>query len=398
MQEVFVISACRSAIGSFGGSLKDISAPELGSLVLKDALLRAHLDAALVDEVSIGCVLSAGLGQNVARQAALGAGLPVAVSAVTVNMVCGSGMKSIVDGARAIRSGDAEIVVCGGVENMSASPYLAAGQRWGSRMGDASTVDSMIRDGLWDVYNDYHMGVTAENVAEQWQLNREELDAFALSSQRKAAAARQAGRFDAEIVPIKVVVNKARKVFAADEHPRETTAESLAKLRPAFKKDGVVTAGNSSGLNDGAAILILAGGEAVKRHGLRPMARLVSWGLAGVDPKVMGVGPVTACKKALANGNRSVREMDLIEANEAFAAQSLAVARELEFDTNKVNVNGGAIALGHPIGASGARIVVTLLHEMQKREKVLNGLATLCVGGGMGVATIFEKCREENYA
>ena len=389
---VYVVSACRTAIGSFGGSLKDIPAPALGSIVIKEALRRAKIEPASVDEVYMGCVLSSGLGQNVARQAALGAGLPVGVPAVTVNMVCGSGMKSVIDGARAICSGDAEIIVCGGMENMSASPYLAPGQRWGSRMGDATLVDGMIRDGLWDIFNDYHMGVTAENVAEQWKLSREELDEFALSSQRKALAAQQAGRFDAEIVPVEIKVKKESKQFAIDEYPRSTSADALAKLRPAFKKDGVVTAGNASGINDGASALILASGAAVERLDIEPMALLLGWGQVGVEPSIMGIGPVEATRKALKKAELTMSDIDLIEANEAFAAQSVAVAKELEFEMEKVNVNGGAIALGHPIGASGARIIVTLLHEMQKRETSRRGLATLCIGGGMGIATVFEKC------
>jgi acetyl-CoA C-acetyltransferase len=389
---VYVVSACRTAIGSFGGSLKDIPAPTLGSIVIKEALRRAKIEPASVDEVYMGCVLSSGLGQNVARQTALDAGLPVGVPAVTVNMVCGSGMKSVIDGARAICSGDAEIIVCGGMENMSASPYLAPGQRWGSRMNDAALVDGMVRDGLWDIFNDYHMGVTAENVAEQWKLSREELDEFALASQQKASAAQKSGRFDAEIVPVEIKVKKETKQFAVDEYPRDTTKEALAKLRPAFKEGGVVTAGNASGINDGAAALILASGTAVERHDLKPLACLLGWGQVGVEPSIMGIGPVEASRKALKKAGLTINDMDLIEANEAFAAQSVAVAKELEFDMEKVNVNGGAIALGHPIGASGARIIVTLLHEMQKRETSRRGLATLCIGGGMGIATVFEKC------
>jgi acetyl-CoA C-acetyltransferase len=398
VQGVYVVSACRTAIGSFGGSLTNISAPKLGSITLNVSLRRAKLEAVQVDEVYMGCVLASGLGQNVARQIALNAGLPVNVPAVTVNMVCGSGMKSIVDGARAIASGDAEIVACGGTENMSASPYLAQGQRWGARMGDATLTDGMIRDGLWDIFNDYHMGVTAENVAEQWKLSREELDEFALASQQKAFAAQKSGRFEAEIVPVEIKVKKETKEFAVDEYPRVTTKEALAKLRPAFKDGGVVTAGNASGINDGAAALILAGRAAVDRHGLKPLARLLGWGQVGVEPSIMGIGPVEASRKALKKAGLNMDDIDLIECNEAFAAQSVAVAKELEFDMEKVNVNGGAIALGHPIGASGARIVVTLLYELQKREAAKKGLAALCIGGGMGIATVFEKCQEGNYA
>jgi acetyl-CoA C-acetyltransferase len=370
----------------------------LGSIVLKEALRRAKLDAAQVDEVYMGCVLDSGLGQNVARQVALGAGLPVEAPAVTVNMVCGSGMKSVVDGARAICSGDAEIIACGGTENMSASPYFAPGQRWGARMGDATLTDGMVRDGLWDIFNDYHMGVTAENVAEKWKLSREELDEFAFASQQKASAAQKSGRFEAEIVPVEIKVKKEAKQFAVDEYPRDTSRDALAKLRPAFKESGVVTAGNASGINDGAAALILAGRAAVEKHGLKPLARLLGWGQVGVEPSIMGIGPVEASHKALKKAGLTMDDMDLIEANEAFAAQSVAVAKELEFDIEKVNVNGGAIALGHPIGASGARIIVTLLYELQKREAARKGLATLCIGGGMGIATVFEKCQEGNYA
>mgnify|MGYP001415217861 CR=1 FL=1 len=393
MTEIYIVAACRTAIGSFGGTLKDTPAAELGGIVIAEALNRAGVAPEQVDEVYLGCVLAAGQGQNVARQAAVKAGLPVGVTATTTNMVCGSGMKTVVDAARTILAGDAQIVVAGGTENMSATPYLAKGQRWGSRMGDAALVDMMVGDGLTDVFNGYHMGITAENVAEQWGVSREDQDALALGSQEKAAAAVAAGRFADEIVPVTVTVKRQEVVFDTDEYPRATTAEALAKLRPAFKRDGgTVTAGNASGINDGAAALVLASGEAVASLGLKPLAKLIGWGQAGVDPSIMGVGPIQATRKALAKAEVGVADLDLIEANEAFAAQTAAVGRELGFDPDRVNVNGGAIALGHPIGASGARIIVSLLHELGRREDARRGLATLCIGGGMGIATIFEKC------
>lgn len=398
MKEVYAVSCCRTAIGTFGGSLKDVPAAKLGSIVVEDALKRANIKPEMVDELMFGCILTAGLGQNVARQVALGAGLPVEVPAYTVGMVCGSGMKSVIEGARAIMCGDADIIVAGGTENMSAAPYALPNARWGARMFNSTMVDTMVNDGLWDVYNNYHMGTTAENVCEQWGITREELDAFALASQKKAASAISSGRFEDEIVPVMVKKKKETVEFKVDEHPKPNTDEaSLAKLKGAFAKaDGSkgerVTAGNASGINDGAACIILASGEAVKKYGLKPMAKLVSYGQAGVDPKIMGVGPIGASEKALKKAGLSIKDMDLVEANEAFAAQSLAVARDLKFDMGVVNVNGGAIALGHPVGASGARIIVTLLHEMQKRDDAKKGLATLCIGGGMGVATIWEKC------
>jgi len=393
MKEIYAVNCCRTAVGCFGGALKDVPAPVMGSIVIKEALMRAEVKPEQVDEVMLGCVLTAGLGQNVARQAAIYAGIPIEVPAYTVGMVCGSGMKSMIEGARAIIAGDAEIIVAGGMENMSAAPYAIPSARWGARMGPSKIVDTMQYDGLMDVYNNYLMGVTAENVCDQWGITREELDAFALSSQQKTAAAQASGRFDDEIVPVPVKVKKETVEFKTDEFPRNgTTAESLAKLKPAFKDGGRVTAGNASGINDGAAAIILASGEAVRRYGLRPMAKLISWGQGGVDPKIMGVGPVPATLNAMKKAKLTVADMDLIEANEAFAAQSIAVARELKFNMEKVNVNGGAISLGHPVGASGARIIVTLLHEMQKRDNVKKGLATLCIGGGMGVATIYEKC------
>lgn len=395
MTEVYLISCCRTAIGAFGGSLKDVSAPKLGAIVAKEALKRANVEPKDVDEVMFGCILTAGLGQNVARQVALYADLPVEVAAYTVGMVCGSGMKSVIEGARAIKAGDADVILCGGTENMSAAPYTVPAARHGARMNHTTMIDTMINDGLWDVYNDYHMGMTAENICERWKIDREELDEFALRSQERAAKAIAEGRFEDEIVPVPIKVKKEMVDFKVDEYPRSTSRDALAKLRPAFKRDGgKVTAGNASGINDGAAALVIASGEAVQRLGLKPIAKLVSWGQGGVDPQIMGVGPVVASQKALEKANLTIDRMDLIEANEAFAAQSIAVAREIGLDMEKVNVNGGAIALGHPVGASGARIIVTLIHEMQK-QKAKMGLATLCIGGGMGVATIWELCRED---
>ena len=419
MKEVYVVNCCRTAIGSFGGSLKDTPAAEMGAVVIKEALNRAGVKPENVDEVMFGCILTAGLGQNPARQAALKAGVPISVPAYTVGMVCGSGMKSVIEGARAILTGDANIVVAGGTVNMSAAPYAIPAARWGARMGDNKMVDTMIKDGLWDAYNNYHMGTTAENICDVWGITREELDEFAASSQNKAEAALNSGRFNDEIVPVMIKKKKEMVEFKVDEFPRAgVTAEGISKLRGAFPvgPEGVeetiehtfpvtkvheadakkhvqrVTAANASGINDGAAAIILASGEAVEKYGLKPMAKLVSWGQGGVDPKIMGVGPVPASRQAMEKAGLKIEDMDLVEANEAFAAQSIAVARELGFDMSKVNVNGGAIALGHPVGASGARIIVTLLHEMAKRPEAKKGLATLCIGGGMGVATIFEKC------
>ncbi len=393
MNEIYVVNCCRTAVGSFGGSLKNTPAPAMGALVVKEALKRANVAPDTVDEVMFGCVLTAGLGQNVARQVSLGAGIPIEVPAYTVGMVCGSGMKSVIEAARSILAGDADIIVAGGTENMSAAPYAIPTARWGARMGPAKMVDTMQNDGLLDVYNNYLMGVTAENVCDQWGITREELDEFSFNSQMKCAKAQESGRFDDEIVPVPVKVKKETVEFKKDEFPRNsTTMESLARLRAAFIDNGRVTAGNSSGINDGAAAIVLASGAAVKKYGLKPMAKLVSWGQGGVDPKIMGTGPIPATRHALMKAELTIDDMDLIEANEAFAAQSIAVARELKFDMARVNVNGGAIALGHPVGASGARIIVTLLHELQKRGDAKKGLATLCIGGGMGVATIYEKC------
>ncbi len=394
MKDIYIINCCRTAIGSFGGSLKDVPAADLGAVVIKEVLVRGGVSPEQVDEVMFGCVLTAGQGQNVARQASIKAGLPVEVPAFTIDMVCGSGMKAVIEAARTIISGDAEIIVAGGTENMSAAPYAIPSARWGARMNDGKIVDLMVNDALTDAFNKYHMGITAENVCDRWGITREELDSFALSSQRKTAAAQREGKFNSEIVPVQVKVKKETVNFCVDEFPRaDTDAAALAKLRPAFKSDGGrVTAGNASGINDGAAAILLASEEAVKKYGLKPMAKLIGWGQGGVEPEVMGVGPVPASKKALAKSGLTIADIDLIEANEAFAAQSIAVARDLGFDMEKVNVNGGAIAIGHPVGASGARIIVTLLHEMQKRPDVKRGLATLCIGGGMGTATVFEKC------
>ena len=398
MQDLYIVNCCRTAVGSFGGSLKDVPAPEMGAIVVKEALSRAGVKPETVDEVMFGCVLSAGLGQNVARQVAIKAGIPQEVPAYTVSMVCGSGMKSVIEGARAILCGDADIIVAGGTENMSAAPYSVPAARWGARMNQSTLVDTMIIDGLWDAFNHYHMGTTAENVCDQYGLTREELDAFALASQQKTAAAQASGRFNDEIVPVMVKKKREMVEFKVDEFPKNDTDEAkLAKLRGAFPlADGTpgnrVTAGNASGINDGAAAIVLASGEAVKKYGLKPMAKLISWGQGGVDPKVMGLGPIPASTQAMKKANLTINDIDLVEANEAFAAQSVAVAKDLHFDMSKVNVNGGAISIGHPVGASGARIIVTLLHEMQKRPEVKRGLATLCIGGGMGVATIFEKC------
>ncbi len=419
MKEIYVVNCCRTAVGSFGGSLKDTPAADLGAVVVKEALNRAGVKPEQVDELMFGCILTAAQGQNPARQVGVKAGLPYSVPAYTVGMVCGSGMKSVIEGARAILAGDADIIVAGGTENMSAAPFALPNERWGARMGDKKVVDTMIRDGLWDAYNNYHMGTTAENICDVWGITREELDEFGASSQQKTEAAIKSGRFEDEIVPVMVKKKKEMVEFKVDEFPRAgTTMEGLAKLKGAFPvgPEGVedeivhtfqptqiheadahkhvqrVTAGNASGINDGAAAIVLASGEAVEKYGLKPMAKLVSWGQGGVDPKIMGVGPVPASRQAMAKAGLKIEDIDLVEANEAFAAQSIAVARELGFDMSKVNVNGGAISIGHPVGASGARIIVTLLHEMAKRPEAKKGLATLCIGGGMGVATIFEKC------
>ena len=394
MREVVIVSAVRTAIGSFMGTLSNTPATELGAHVIREALKRAKVENHLVDEVIMGNVLQAGLGQGPARQAALQAGIPEEIPSTTINKLCGSGLKAVHLAVQAIQTEEADIVVAGGMENMSLAPYLLPKARTGYRMGDGKLIDSMIQDGLQCAINDYHMGITAENIAEQYQLTREEQDEFAAWSQQKTEAAMQEGKFQEEIVPLEIPQRKGDPVvFAADEFPRAgVTAEKLAKLRPAFKKDGTVTAGNASGINDGAAALVLMSREKAEELGIKPMATIRGNGTAGVDPKIMGIGPVPATKKALAKAGISLDEIDLVEANEAFAAQSLAVGKELNIPQETLNVNGGAIALGHPIGASGARILVTLLHELKRRD-ARYGLATLCIGGGMGIATVVEMNR-----
>lgn len=390
-KKIVLAGACRTAIGTMGGSLSTTPAAELGAIVIKEALNRAGVAPEAVDQVYMGCVIQAGLGQNVARQASVKAGLPIEVPAVTMNVVCGSGLNCVNQAAQMILAGDADIVVAGGMENMSMAPYTIPQARYGYRMGNATMVDTMVNDALTDAFNQYHMGITAENIAEQWGQTREQLDEFAVWSQQKAVAAQEAGKFDAEIVPVEIKKKKETIVFNKDEGPRPgTTAEGIAKLRPAFKKDGIVTAANSSGINDGAAAVIVMSEEKAKELGVTPMATWVAGALAGVDPTIMGIGPVAATQKVMAKTGMNIDEFDLIEANEAFAAQSLAVGHDLGIDNDKLNVNGGAIALGHPVGASGCRILVTLLHEMVKRD-AKKGLATLCIGGGMGCATIVER-------
>ena len=390
-RKIVLAGACRTAIGKMGGELSTIPAADLGAVVIKEALKRANVPADQVDLVYMGCVLQGAQGQNVARQAAMKAGVPKESPAVTVNVVCGSGLNCVNLAAALIKAGEADIVVAGGTENMSLAPYALTKARFGYRMNNSTMIDTMVNDALWDAFNDYHMGITAENVADQWGLTREQLDEFACSSQNKAVAAQESGKFDDEIVPVEVKVKKGTVIVDKDEGPRPgTNMEALAKLKPAFKKDGMVTAGNASGINDGAAAVVLMTEEKAKELGTEIMATWVAGALGGVDPSIMGVGPVAATNKVLAKTGWSVDDFDLIEANEAFAAQSLAVAHDLKFDMSKVNVNGGAIALGHPVGASGCRILVTLLHEMKKRD-AKKGLATLCIGGGMGCATIVER-------
>ena len=389
MSDIVIVAATRTPVGSFSGSLAGLSGAQLGSVVLSSVLERAKLAAAEVSEVIMGQVLTGATGQNPARQASINAGLPIEVPAETINQVCGSGLRSVAQGYQAILAGDSEIVVAGGQESMTQAVH-AMQLRAGTKMGDATMIDTMIRDGLWDAFNGYHMGITAENIAEQFQVTREDQDAFALASQEKAIAAVSSGRFKDEITPVKIVVKKEEKLFDTDEYPRATSAEVLAKLKPAFKKDGTVTAGNASGLNDGAAAVVLMTAKEAAKRGLTPLARIASWAHAGVDPSIMGTGPIPASRAALKKAGWNIQDLDLIEANEAFAAQALRVNRELGWDTSKVNVNGGAIAIGHPIGASGARVLVTLLHEMQKRD-AKKGLATLCIGGGMGIALTVER-------
>jgi acetyl-CoA C-acetyltransferase len=391
-QEIVIVSAVRTPIGNFNGSLKDVSAPKLGALVIKSALEKAGINPEQVDEVIMGNVLQAGTGQNPARQALIHAGIPQEVPALTINKVCGSGLKAVHLAAQAILAGDADIIVAGGMENMSQAPYLLDGARSGYRMGDQKVIDSMIKDGLWCAFNDYHMGVTAENLCEKYELTREELDQFSARSQQRAIAAIEAGKFEDEIVPVVIPQRKGDAiVFARDEFPKPgTTVETLAKLRPAFKKDGIVTAANSSGINDGAAAVVVMSKQKADELGIEPLATIRANASAGVDPSIMGIGPVPATKKALEKAGLSVEDLNLIEANEAFAAQSVAVGKELNFNEEILNVNGGAVALGHPIGASGARILVSLLHELKRRDGRY-GLATLCIGGGQGIATVVER-------
>jgi acetyl-CoA C-acetyltransferase len=392
MQDVVIVAATRTAIGSFAGQFAGIPAHELGATVIRALLEKTAIDPAIVDEVILGQVLTAGCGQNPARQAAIHGGLPFSVPAFNLNKVCGSGLKALHLGAQAIRCGDADVIIAGGQESMSLSPHLMPSSRNGLRMGHGKLIDSMIHDGLWDAFNDYHMGITAENLVNKYQISREEQDAFAAASQQKAVAAQDAGHFDIEITPVSVPQRKGDPLLVTrDEQPRAgTTAQSLSKLRPAFQKDGSVTAGNASGLNDGAAAVMLMSAAKAEQLGLPVLARIAAYANAGVDPAIMGIGPVSATQRCLQKTGWHIADLDLIEANEAFAAQALAVGRELKWDANKVNVNGGAIALGHPIGASGCRVLVTLLHEMLRRD-AKKGLATLCIGGGQGVALALER-------
>jgi acetyl-CoA C-acetyltransferase len=388
--EVVIAAATRTAVGAFSGGLSSMPAHDLGVIAITEALNRAGVDPADVSEVIMGQILAAGAGQNPARQAAIGAGIPVDKTAYGINQLCGSGLRSVALGSQAIKLGDSSIVVAGGQENMSLSPHCMH-LRDGTKMGTAELVDTMVKDGLWDAFNDFHMGNTAENLAEKWQLTREDQDAFAAQSQAKAEEAQNTGKFTDEIVPVTITTRKGETVVDTDEHPKHgTTLESLAKLRPAFAKDGTVTAGNASGINDGAAATVLMTAEEAEKRGIEPLARIVSWATAGVDPAIMGTGPIPASRLALEKAGWKVDDLDLIEANEAFAAQACAVNKDLGWDTDKVNVNGGAIALGHPIGASGTRVLVTLLYEMQKRD-AKKGLATLCIGGGMGIAMCLER-------
>lgn len=398
MKKVYLIGACRTPIGKFGGALASISAVELGSIVIREALVRAKIPEAQVDHVYMGCVLQAGLGQNVARHASLKAGLPVTATAQTVNIVCGSGLDSVNSGARLIQTGEADVVIAGGMESMSSAPFVMMNARFGYRMGspmiNSPLVDSMVNDALWDAMNNYHMGITAENVAEKWKLTRKELDEFAVNSQDKAGLAIASGRFKEEIVPVIIKGRKCDTVVDTDEGPRPgTTVEALAKLKPAFKPNGIVTAGNSSGINDGAAAVVLVSEDKVIELGLQPQAEWIGGALGGVDPSVMGIGPVESTRKLLKKLNMSIGDIDLFEGNEAFAAQSIVVKRELAIPDEKLNVNGGAIALGHPVGASGCRILVTLVHAMKQKE-ARTGLATLCIGGGMGCSTLIRRMEE----
>jgi acetyl-CoA C-acetyltransferase len=390
MTDVVIVGAARTPVGAFNGALSSVPASYLGQVAIVEALKRAKVDPKEVSEVVLGQILTAGAGQNPARQAAVNAGIPVEKTAYAINQLCGSGLRAVALGFQAIKVGDSEIVVAGGQESMSQAPHCM-NLRNGTKMGDAQLVDTMIKDGLWDAFHGYHMGNTAENVAQKWQITREQQDQFAAASQQKAEAAQKAGRFKDEIVPVKITSRKGDVIVDADEYPKHgTTVETLAKLRPAFDKNGTVTAGNASGINDGAAALVLMSDKEAAKRGLKPLARIVSWATAGVDPAVMGSGPIPASRAALARAGWKHQDLDLVEANEAFAAQACAVNKDLGWDTGKVNVNGGAIAIGHPIGASGARVLVTLLHEMQKRD-AHKGLATLCIGGGMGIALCVER-------
>ena len=390
-REVVIVSACRTPVGTFNGTLKDTPVVDIGKVAMEEAIKRAGIDPAIIDEVVFGCVIQAAQGQNVARQSAIKAGIPQETTSFTINKVCGSGLRAVSLAAQIIKAGDADVVLAGGMENMSGAPFALEKARYGYRMNNGTLVDCMIKDGLWEAFNNYHMGITAENINEQWGITREEQDEFGLRSQERAAAAIASGRFKDEIVPVVLKGKKGDIVFDTDEHPRATSLEKMAGLKPAFKKDGSVTAANASGINDSAAAILVMSKEKADELGLKPLFRIVSYASGGVDPKIMGVGPVPASKKALEKAGLTVDDMDLIEANEAFAAQSIAVGREMGWsDMEKVNVNGGAIAIGHPVGASGARILVTLLYEMMKRESKY-GLATLCIGGGMGTALVVER-------
>ncbi|RUR41171.1 acetyl-CoA C-acetyltransferase [Vreelandella populi] len=391
MQEVVIVAARRTAIGAFGGSLADVPASDLGALVIKEILASTGVSPDQVDEVLLGQVLTAGVGQNPARQAAIKAGLPASVPAMTINKVCGSGLKAVHLATQAIRCGDAELILAGGQENMSASPHVLPHSRTGQRMGDWKAIDTMVHDGLWDAFNDYHMGITAENLAEKYGITREQMDEFAAQSQHNAAKAIKEGKFKSQIVPVEIPQRKGDPiVFDTDENPREVTAEKLAGMKPAFKKDGTVTAGNASSLNDGAAVVMICSAAKAKELGLEPLARIAAYANAGVDPAIMGIGPAPATRRCLERAGWSLDDLDLAEANEAFAAQALSVNKDLGWDTSRVNVNGGAIAFGHPIGASGCRVLVSLLHEMIARD-AKKGLATLCIGGGQGVALAIER-------
>jgi acetyl-CoA C-acetyltransferase len=391
MEDGVIVSAVRTPVGTMGGAFVDVPAPRLGAIAVEEAIRRAGIDGSTVDEVLMGNVLQAGLGQNPARQASLGAGLDTSIPTMTVNKVCGSGLKTVALAAQAIKSGDAQVIVAGGMENMTRAPYLVENARYGYRLGNGQLVDEMIRDGLWCAFDDCHMGITAENVAKEYEVSREDQDAFSAESQRKAGDAIKSGRFKDEIVPVPVQRKKETVLVDTDEHPRpDTTAEVLAKLRPAFDKEGTVTAGNASGINDGAAAVVVMSASRAKELGLTPMARIRSYASAGVEPRVMGIGPIPASRKAMEKAGVTVKDIDLFELNEAFAAQSVAVGRELAVPEDKLNVNGGAIALGHPIGASGTRILVTLLHAMQKRDAQV-GLAGMCIGGGQGIAMVVER-------